>query len=557
MSGAASLPWLTVLALLPVLGALVMPFVASRAAKYVALTFSLLTLVLAVGLTIALVPGGAMQFTEQVRWIGPLGAYYALGLNGIGATLVLLASVITPVVVLATWADYDRLPAAAESIGELERESARTEATGTRSAGGASAVGTLTAPPATGETAIAPPVRYDSRVFYALVLAVQACALFLFLATDVFLFYVFFEVILVPMYFLIGGFGPGGRRSYAAAKFLIFGLLGGFVMLASVIGLYVASAQVGPPSYLLADLSRLSLGTGQGRWLFAGFMFAFAIKAPLVPLHTWLPDAAEQSSPGGATMMVGVMDKIGTFGMIRFCLGLFPEASQWATPVVLVLAVLSIIYGALLAIGSRNLMRFVAYTSISHFGFIVLGIFVLTRQTLTGSTFYMLNHGLSTAGLFLVAGFLIKRRGTPDIAAFGGVQKVAPVAAGLLLFSGLSTLSLPGLSPFVSEFMVLAGTFGKYPVYAVVATLAIVLAALYILIAYQRTMTGPVTAEAARTVPDLGARERFAVAPLVVLIIALGVYPKPMLDLIEPATARTQSHVGVSDPVPTVPAGRR
>ena len=174
---------------------------------------------------------------------------------------------------------------------------------------------------------------------------------------------------------------------------------------------------------------QLDIGTDTGRWLFVGFMFAFAIKAPLVPLHTWLPDAAEQSSPGGATMMVGVMDKIGTFGMIRFCLQLFPEASPWATPVVLVLAVISIIYGAILAIGCRDLMRFISYTSISHFGFIVLGIFAFTTQSMVGSTLYMLNHGLSTAGLFLVVGYLIKRRGSRDVYAFGGVQKVAPVAA--------------------------------------------------------------------------------------------------------------------------------
>lgn len=511
------IPWLTVLALLPTLGAVVVLLVGSAAAKLVALATSLVTVVLAVVLTVGLRAGGGLQLTEDAVWIRPLGAHYALGLDGIGATLVLLVSIVTPVVVLATWGDYDR-------------ESATTAVQ--RPAG--------------------EPARYDSKIFYALVLAVQTCALYLFLATDVFLFYVFFEVILVPMYFLIGGFGPGARRSYAAAKFLIFGLLGGFVMLASVIGLYVASADVGTPSYLLSDLSGLTLGTGQERWLFIGFMFAFAIKAPLVPLHTWLPDAAEQSSPGGATMMVGVMDKIGTFGMIRFCLGLFPEASQWATPVVIVLAVLSIIYGAILAIGSKNLMRFVAYTSISHFGFIVLGIFVLTRQTLTGSTFYMLNHGLSTAALFLVAGYLIKRRGSADINDFGGVQKVAPVAAGLLLFAGLSTLSLPGLSSFVSEFMVLAGTFSRHPAYAAVATLAIVLAALYILITYQRTMTGPVAPAVADTVTEVNGRERLAVAPLVVLILVLGLYPKPMLELIEPSTALLQTSVGVNDPAPIV-----
>ncbi len=525
MSSGMTFPWLTLLAVLPAVGAVVVLLGRSRAAKHVALATSVLTVLLAVGLTVTMRGGGGMQLSEDVVWIRPLGAHYALGLDGIGATLVLLASIVTPVVVLATWGDYDRLPG-----------------TGTDGTAGTAVVGAA--------------ARYDSKVFYALVLAVQTCALYLFLSTDVFLFYVFFEVILVPMYFLIGGFGPGERRGYAAAKFLIFGLLGGFVMLASVIGLYVASAQVGTPSYLLADLGGLTFGTGQERWLFLGFMFAFAIKAPLVPLHTWLPDAAEQSSPGGATMMVGIMDKIGTFGMIRFCLGLFPEASQWATPVVMVLAVISIVYGAILAIGSKNLMRFVAYTSISHFGFIVLGIFVLTRQTLTGSTFYMLNHGLSTAALFLVAGYLVKRRGSADIADFGGVQKVAPVAAGLLLFAGLSTLSLPGLSSFVSEFMVLAGTFGKHPAYAAVATLAIVLAALYILVMYQRTMTGPVNPRVADTVTDVGARERLAIAPLVVLILFLGVYPKPVLALIEPSTTLLQTSVGVSDPAPIVEGTR-
>jgi NADH-quinone oxidoreductase subunit M len=296
-------PILSVLALIPVVGAVSLIFLRGALAKQVALAAALGVLVLAVVLAAQFEPGAGMQFTEQATWIRPLGAYYALGLDGIGLTLVLLVAIVTPLVILASWRDFDD--------------------------------------PGQTSGALAP--RYGLHVFFALVLAVEACALYLFLATDVFLFYVFFEVILVPMYFLIGGFGPGHGRTYAAAKFLIFGLLGGFVMLASVIGLYVLSAQAGEPSYLLSTLSQLRIDTGTGRWLFVGFMFAFAIKAPLVPLHTWLPDAAEESSPGGAVMMVGVMDKIGTFGMIRFCLGLFPEASQWATPVVLVLAVISFI----------------------------------------------------------------------------------------------------------------------------------------------------------------------------------------------------------------------
>jgi len=518
-------PWLTILALLPVVGAVALIFAGVKAAKQVALAVSLITLAFALYIaTTQFTIGGGMQLVEQAPWIKPLGVYYALGLDGVGLTLVLLVVIITPVVIIASWRDFEPVD------GPKQVEESRS----------------------TGAETLAP--KYDSRVFFALVLAVQSCALYLFLATDVFLFYVFFEVILIPMYFLIGGFGPGPRRTYAAAKFLIFGLLGGFVMLASIIGLYVQSDRAGEPSYLLSTLSQLDFGTATGRWLFIGFMFAFAIKAPLVPLHTWLPDAAEESTAGGATMMVGVMDKIGTFGMIRFCLGLFPEASQWATPVVLVLATISILYGAILAIGSRDIMRFIAYTSISHFGFIVLGIFAFTSQSLTGSSLYMLNHGLATAALFVMAGYLIKRRGSRDMNAYRGVDQVAPVLAGLLLFAGLNTLSLPGLGSFVSEFMVLAGTFGRHPAYAVVSTLAIVLAALYILIMYQRTMTGPASEEVKEKVTELNGRERLAMAPLVLLILLLGIFPKPMLSVIEPSTQATMQHVGVTDPEPRVSA---
>ena len=520
-----TIPWLTILALLPVVGAVVLIFTGVKAAKQVALAVSLITLAFALYIATQFRIGGGMQLVEQAPWIKPLGVYYALGLDGVGLTLVLLVVIITPVVIIASWRDFEPVDPGPEQVD------------GSRP---------------TGVETLAP--KYDSRVFFALVLAVQSCALYLFLATDVFLFYVFFEVILIPMYFLIGGFGPGPRRTYAAAKFLIFGLLGGFVMLASIIGLYVQSDRAGEPSYLLSTLSQLDFGTATGRWLFLGFMFAFAIKAPLVPLHTWLPDAAEESTAGGATMMVGVMDKIGTFGMIRFCLGLFPEASQWATPVVLVLATISILYGAILAIGSRDIMRFIAYTSISHFGFIVLGIFAFTSQSLTGSSLYMLNHGLATAALFVMAGYLIKRRGSRDMNAYRGVDQVAPVLAGLLLFAGLNTLSLPGLGSFVSEFMVLAGTFGRHPAYAVVSTLAIVLAALYILIMYQRTMTGPASEEVKEKVTELNGRERLAMAPLVLLILLLGVFPKPMLLIIEPSTQATMQHVGVTDPEPRVSA---
>ena len=439
-------PILTALAILPALGALALIFVRGALAKQVALAVSLLVLLIALILAARFTIGGGMQFSEQARWIKALGAYYALGLDGIGLTLVLLVSIVTPVVIVASWRDFDRKKKAGSSRGSN----------------------------APGPAADLAP-KYEAHVFFALVLAVETCALFLFLATDVFLFYVFFEVILVPMYFLIGGFGPGPRRTYAAAKFLIFGLLGGFVMLASVIGLYALSAAAGEASYLLSRLSQLQMGTGTGRWLFIGFMFAFAIKAPLVPLHTWLPDAAEESSPGGAVMMVGVMDKIGTFGMIRFCLGLFPEASRWATPVVLVLAVVSIIYGAILAIGSKDLMRFIAYTSISHFGFIVLGIFAFTSQSLVGSTLYMLNHGLSTAALFVAAGYMIKMysaastMASVEITAYAGYRPKVPAST----MNSETKLDRPGSdnvdSPANSNRPASTGATRSTPPYAVMS----------------------------------------------------------------------------------------
>jgi NADH-quinone oxidoreductase subunit M len=291
--------------------------------------------------------------------------------------------------------------------------------------------------------------------------------------------------------------------------------------------------------------------TGTERLLFMGFFIAFAIKAPLWPVHTWLPDAAAEAPPGGAVLLVGVLDKVGTFGMIRLCLPLFPDASQWATPAVITLAVIGILYGALLAIGQTDIKRLIAYTSISHFGFIVLGIFAMTTQGQSGATLYMVNHGFSTAALFLIAGFLISRRGSRLIADYGGVQRVAPVLAGTFLVAGLSSLALPGLSTFVSEFLVLVGTFTRYEVAAVVATGGIILASVYILLMYQRTMTGEPTEHTSK-LADLSARETWVVAPLVAVIIGLGFFPQPVLDVINPAVDWTMNEVGTTDPQPAV-----
>ena len=358
---------------------------------------------------------------------------------------------------------------------------------------------------------------------------------------------------LIPMYFLIGSFGVG-QRQYAAVKFLLYSLFGGLLMLVAVIALYVYSAHGGHPgTFLFSQLQHVTLSPVTQKWLFLGFFIAFAIKAPLWPFHTWLPDAATAAQPGTAVLLVGVMDKVGTFGMIRYCLQLFPAASRYFTPLIIVLSVIGILYGAIVAIGQRDLKRLIAYTSISHFGFIVLGIFVLTSQGQSGATLYMVNHAFATGALFLIAGFMITRRRSQRIADYGGVQQVAPLLAGLFLVAGLASLSLPGLSTFVSEFLVLVGTFTRYKVAASFATAGIILAAIYILWMYQRTMTGPVQPQVA-DMPDLRPRELWAVGPLIALLIVFGVYPKPLLDLINPAVHDTLSQVHVTDPVPQHPS---
>ena len=391
------------------------------------------------------------------------------------------------------------------------------------------------------------------KSYFALLLVLETMMIGVFAATDVFLFYVFFEAMLIPMYFLIGSFGVG-QRQYAAVKFLLYSLFGGLLMLVAVIALYVYSAHGGHPgTFLFTQLTHVTFTPTTQKWLFLGFFVAFAIKAPLWPFHTWLPDAATAAQPGTAVLLVGVMDKVGTFGMIRYCLQLFPAASRYFTPLIIVLSVIGILYGAIVAIGQRDLKRLIAYTSISHFGFIVLGIFVLTSQGQSGATLYMVNHAFATGALFLIAGFMIARRRSQRIADYGGVQKVAPLLAGLFLISGLASLSLPGLSTFVSEFLVLVGTFTRYKVAASFATAGIILAAIYILWMYQRTMTGPVQPEVA-DMPDLRPRELWAVGPLIALLIVFGVYPKPLLDLINPAVHDTLSQVHVTDPVPQHPS---
>ena len=502
----SSFPWLTTIGLIPLVGALVVAFLpASLAdrAKQVALGFSVVALLFTIAAALEFKADSTAQFqlVEQHPWIEQFGVSYALGVDGIALVLIVMAVILVPVCLLAAWHDV-------------------------------------------------PEVGKRQQNYFALMLVLETFMVGVFAATDVFLFYVFFEAMLVPVYFLIGSYG-GPRRQYASVKFLLFSLLGGLVMLVAVIALY-QQGPGGADGFLVEKLTGLKLDQTAGRLMFLGFFFAFAVKAPMWPVHTWLPDAATEARPATAVLLVGVLDKVGTYGMIRFCLQMFPEASTWATPAVIVLALISILYGALLAIGQTDIMRLIAYTSISHFGFIVLGIFAMTSVGTAGSTLYMVNHGFTTAALFLVAAMLIRRRGSKRIPDYGGWQRVTPVLAGVFLVSGLSGLALPGLSSFISEFLVLVGTFQRYRVAGVIAASGIILAALYILLMYQRMMTGP-KPEAAAGTPDLSHREKWVVAPLILSFLVLGFYPKPVLDVINPAVARTLQIVGVTDPAPTHP----
>ena len=533
-------PWLTIAGAVPLAGALVISLIpslpAGRAeagrrarealAKWLALAFSLVTLVIVIVIAVKFQVGGPnYQFTEIYSWIPTFGVHYAVGVDGIALVLIAMSAVLMPVVILASWHDADpAIPGAA-------------------------------AAPAGAAAAPARP-RHSVKTYFALMLVLETMMIGVFAATDVFLFYVFFEAMLVPMYFMIGSYGVG-KRQYAAVKFLLYSLLGGLLMLVAVIALYVYSTHSAATGYhgsfLFSELIHVSLSSTVQKWLFLGFFIAFAIKAPLWPFHTWLPDAAAASQPGAAVLLVGVLDKVGTFGMLRYCFELFPAGAKYFTPLVITLAVIAVLYGAIVAIGQQDMKRLIAYTSVSHFGLITLGVFVMTSQGVAGATLYMVNHAFATGALFLLAGFLIVRRGSDRIADYGGVQQVAPVLAGLFLISGLAGLSLPGLSTFVSEFLVLLGTFSRYKLPAIFATAGIILAAIYILWMYQRVAGGPVREQVAG-MKDLGRRELLAVAPLVVLIIGVGVYPKPVLDIINPAVRVTMAQVHTTDPVPAHPA---
>ncbi|MET8364071.1 NADH-quinone oxidoreductase subunit M [Micromonospora sp. NPDC005194] len=501
----SNFPFLSVLTVAPLVGALVVAFLPRHRpelAKQVAFVWSLLVLVLSVVMWVSFNAGGdRFQFRESYSWIPNWGVRFTFAADGIALVMLMLIAVLVPLVILASWHD-------AESS------------------------------------------KRSIPVYFALLLILESTMIGVFAAADVFLFYVFFEVMLVPMYFLIGSYG-GHQRQYAAVKFFLYSLVGGLFMLAAVIGLWV----VGGKTFDWQALSQVDISTGTERWLFLGFFLAFAIKAPFFPFHTWLPDAGGAAPAGAAALLVGVLDKVGTFGILRYCLPLFPEASKWFAPWALALGVIGIIYAALLAVGQNDLKRLVSYTSIAHFGFIGVGIFAFTTQAGTGAVLYMLNHGLATGLLFLVVGMLISRRGSSLISDFGGAGNLVPVLAGVLFFAGLASLALPGTAPFISEFLVLIGTFTVNKPVAVIATVGIILAAAYVLWMVQRTTQGtlnPALTEVDGMRRDLNLREKVVVAPLVALIVLLGFYPKPVTDVINPAVQATMDDIGRTDPAPTV-----
>ena len=497
---------LTILGLLPLVGSaavFLLPKGSDLLAKQVALAVSIVVAIAGLGMALSFdrsVYG--FQFVEKHQWIPAFGINYALGVDGISLLLILLALVLTPIVIAACWYEAE---------------------------GG----------------------RWSVKNFFGLILILETMIVGVFAATDIFLFYVFFEAMLIPVYFLIGGYGTG-ERAAAAVKFLLYSLFGGLLMLASIIGLYVISGnQFQEPTFDVTALSQLTIDPVTQRMLFLGFFIAFAIKAPLWPFHTWLPDAARSATPGTSVLLLGVLDKVGTYGMIRFCLSLFPEASKEFGPTIIVLSLISIFYGAFLAIaqgtssGDGNIKALISYTSISHFGFITLGIFAFTQQSHSGATLYMINHGFSTAALFLIAGWMISRRKSERISDFGGLQRVTPIMAWSFFIAGMSSLALPGLSSFVSEFLVLIGTFERYPIPAIIGTIGIIFAALYILIPVQRALHGPTT-PGNENLTDLTLREKVSIAPVIAIIIFFGFYPQPLLDVINPAATATLSALEIT-----------
>ncbi len=463
-------------------------------ARWLGLAVSLAVLGMAVALALRFDRGEAgFQLGQQADWVRSLGVRYKVGLDGVSLPMVLLTALLTPLAIISSWRMSDR-----------------------------------------------------PRAYVAMLLVLETAMLGVFVALDLFLFYIFWEAVLVPAYFLIGSWG-GERRVYAAVKFFLYTLLGGLLMLVAIVALwYLQSKAAGSGSFDYETLRDLSKSDGAQRWLFLGFFAAFAVKTPLVPFHTWLPPAYVTAPTSTTVLLAGVMSKLGAYGFIRFCLPLFPDAARSFAPAVSTLAVAGILYCAAIATVQRDFKRLVAYSSVSHLGFVVLGVFALNTQGLAGAVFYMVAHGLTIGGLFFLAGMLEERRGTRLVSDFGGLQQAVPRMAGVMLVLTLAAVALPGLVGFVGEFLTLLGAFGANRAFAVLGAGGVILGAVYLLWAYQRMWQGQLTNPENRSVPDLDRREWAVLAPLLAAVIVLGLFPRPILERVEPSVQRVVELAGAA-----------
>ncbi|CAN5893923.1 MAG: NADH-quinone oxidoreductase subunit M [Gemmatimonadetes bacterium] len=486
---------LTTLIVLPLLGAVAALLVPEASARMVALITGIATFVISIPLLWSYDPAGApFQNEVAAAWMPQWGIYYRLGLDGISLFMVLLTAFLLPLMVLGSWT-Y---------------------------------------------------IQQRQKAYYAMLLALTTGVIGVFVALDMFLFYVFWEVMLIPMYFLIGVWG-GKERIYAAVKFFLYTTFGSLLMLVCILYLFFKlQALTGQASFSYFDFLQVPLTLGEQLWLFAGFALAFAIKVPIFPFHTWLPAAHVQAPTAGSVVLAGVLLKMGTYGFLRFAIPFFPAAATHRTTVMLfmVLGVIGIIYTAMVAAVQPNAKRLVAYTSVAHLGFAILGIFAFNLQGIQGALLLMIAHGLATPMLFFLLGMLYERRHSYEIEDFGGLAATVPLFAIMLVIAALSTIGLPGTSGFVAEFLVLLGTFRAEPYIALIATTGVIFAAYYMLPMVQRTIFNAVDKPANRHMPDLNARELTILVPLVVLILFIGVYPRPVLDRMEPSAARLVEYVG-------------
>jgi len=479
---------------LPAVGALVIGLLPARrkeTLRLVAVLFSLLAAVFAVWTLLQFDSGDAgFQLVDRATWIPEFGISWYLGVDGISLFLVVLTGILFPIAIIAV------------------------------------------------------DPHHDDKAYFAWLLVLEAGCLGVFVALDLFVFFVMFEIVLVPMYFLIGGWGYE-RRVYAALKFFLFTMSGSAFMLVGILALVILHAQA-TDAPITFDLVRIAedpqIAMTTARWLFLAFGISFAIKVPLFPFHTWLPDAHTEAPTAGSVILAGVLLKLGTYGFIRFGLYLFPEAASYFAPAMVTLGVIGVTYGAVVATMQKDLKRLVAYSSVAHLGFIILGTFAITTQGMEGGLLQMVNHGLSTGALFLLVGMIYERRHTREIVRLRGLQKAAPVLAAIFTVVMLSSIGLPGLNGFVGEFLILVGSFLTRRWWTVVAASGVILAALYLLWAYQRVFHGTPDDENA-AVRDVKLGEILVMAPLLGLIVFLGVYPKPVLDRMQPSVDRLIEHV--------------